>query len=391
MRYINEICQGCGKVIQSDDDIVVCPECGTPQHRECYNAEHKCVNEHLHSDEYEWKPKHQEEMAEPTETVNFEAKKEENQNNEKKVCPLCNYENDGDATVCENCGQPFELFGKSIFPENGDSNPEMKSGNNNYSYGSPFEPESFDEGPETQYYYSPNALDGEKFKAAGGEEFNYNGYIMREEIDGIKNRDLVLYLRTNAVKYYEKFCRIQNGKLSFNWASFVFAPYWFFYRKLHKLGAVFMALTVLLSAFIYPTFAEYMDIVNNSELAEILQMTSDELEDMSDEEFAKYDEELVELSEKVMDLLPNMIIYSVSLILLHIIAGFIADKSYKNKTVADIRRIAPIAENSEKPQQQKYVEYVKSGGTSMAFALLSYGVMYVISMLLTQIIMSGIV
>lgn len=391
MRYTNEICQGCGKVIQNDDDIVVCPECETPQHRECYNAEHKCVNEHLHSDGYEWKPKHQGEMAETTETVSDESKKEENQNNEKKICPLCNYENDGGATVCENCGQPFELFGKSIFPENRDSNSEIKSGNDNYSYGSPFEPKSFEEGPETQYYYSPNALDDEKFKAMGGEEFNYNGYIMREEIDGIKNRDLVLYLRTNSVKYYEKFCRIQNGKLSFNWASFFFAPYWFFYRKLHKLGAVFMALAVLLSAFIYPTFAEYMDIIDNSECVEILQMTSDELENMSDEEFAKYDEELAELVEEVMNLLPNMIIYSVLSILLHIIAGFIADKCYKNKTVADIKRIASIAENSEKPQQQKYVEFVKSGGTSIAYALLSYGVMYAISMVLSQIIMSGIV
>ncbi|MGN1348511.1 MAG: RING finger protein, partial [Acutalibacteraceae bacterium] len=34
MNYNNEICNGCGRKFSEGDDIVTCPECGTPQHRE---------------------------------------------------------------------------------------------------------------------------------------------------------------------------------------------------------------------------------------------------------------------------------------------------------------------------------------------------------------------
>ena len=36
MRYTGETCPVCNKVFQEDDDIVVCPDCGTPHHRKCY-------------------------------------------------------------------------------------------------------------------------------------------------------------------------------------------------------------------------------------------------------------------------------------------------------------------------------------------------------------------
>ena len=64
MKYTNEICQGCGRKFTDEDDIVTCPECGTPQHRECWLKEHKCVNEHLHGEDFEWRPKHAPEKEE---------------------------------------------------------------------------------------------------------------------------------------------------------------------------------------------------------------------------------------------------------------------------------------------------------------------------------------
>ncbi|MBQ7549529.1 MAG: DUF2628 domain-containing protein [Clostridia bacterium] len=55
MEYINQICDGCGRELTKDDDIVVCPVCGTPQHRECYNKNDRCVHEELHESGYVWK------------------------------------------------------------------------------------------------------------------------------------------------------------------------------------------------------------------------------------------------------------------------------------------------------------------------------------------------
>ena len=56
MNYENQICTGCGQPMYEGEDIVVCPECATPQHRECYNKLHSCVNGYLHASGYEWQP-----------------------------------------------------------------------------------------------------------------------------------------------------------------------------------------------------------------------------------------------------------------------------------------------------------------------------------------------
>lgn len=49
MDFKNCFCPVCNKNFTDDDDIVVCPECGTPHHRDCYNTVGKCFNAHLHS------------------------------------------------------------------------------------------------------------------------------------------------------------------------------------------------------------------------------------------------------------------------------------------------------------------------------------------------------
>ena len=44
MDYRGQHCPICGKEFCDGDDIVVCPECGTPYHRECYKTAGHCVN-----------------------------------------------------------------------------------------------------------------------------------------------------------------------------------------------------------------------------------------------------------------------------------------------------------------------------------------------------------
>ena len=56
MDYINEICPVCKRSFTADDDIVVCPECGTPHHRECWGIKNECENSALHGENFEWKP-----------------------------------------------------------------------------------------------------------------------------------------------------------------------------------------------------------------------------------------------------------------------------------------------------------------------------------------------
>lgn len=50
--YENNNCPVCSKAFEQGDDVVVCPECGTPHHRECYNAAGKCANKKLHGTDF---------------------------------------------------------------------------------------------------------------------------------------------------------------------------------------------------------------------------------------------------------------------------------------------------------------------------------------------------
>jgi len=55
LLYINEECPVCGRQFKADDDIVTCPKCGTPHHRECYKSEGGCANGSRHSEGFVYK------------------------------------------------------------------------------------------------------------------------------------------------------------------------------------------------------------------------------------------------------------------------------------------------------------------------------------------------
>ena len=48
MKYTNYKCPVCNNQFTEDDDVVVCPECGTPHHRECYIQNGNCANADKH-------------------------------------------------------------------------------------------------------------------------------------------------------------------------------------------------------------------------------------------------------------------------------------------------------------------------------------------------------
>lgn len=52
--YSEQTCIACNKIFTEQDDIVVCPECGTPYHRDCYHAVGHCINDALHQSGGSW-------------------------------------------------------------------------------------------------------------------------------------------------------------------------------------------------------------------------------------------------------------------------------------------------------------------------------------------------
>lgn len=48
MDFLKFHCPVCNSNFTENDDVVVCPDCGTPHHRECYKKTGKCFNENMH-------------------------------------------------------------------------------------------------------------------------------------------------------------------------------------------------------------------------------------------------------------------------------------------------------------------------------------------------------
>ncbi len=184
MNYSGEFCPVCGKAFLEDEDIVVCPECGTPQHRKCWEENGKCVNSHVHG-EFSWQPS--------TEPVKEQA---EEKNTDEKICPRCSETNSPDAKFCDKCGFP------------------LSAGNFNFNMNTQLPPIYFE-----------------------GEPVNYD-----DEIDGCKISEIAKYVRLNYVKYIQKFLKVAKKKLTFNWAAFFFNPFWYFFRKLYYVGGIFLGI-----------------------------------------------------------------------------------------------------------------------------------------------------
>ncbi len=87
MKYTNYKCPVCQNVFNEDDDVVVCAECGTPHHRECYIQNGKCFNEVKHGTNEPIEVEYQD-VEENNENVIFsvdEASQNESENDNQQV------------------------------------------------------------------------------------------------------------------------------------------------------------------------------------------------------------------------------------------------------------------------------------------------------------------
>lgn len=218
MTYENEICPVCGKAFNENDDVVVCPICGTPHHRQCYLDNKNCKNASLHSESFEWQPSAKDEVKSvevpveaPVDTLG--AQQTDNagkaDDGHKIVfCPKCGKENPAEEPTCRYCGERLYNNGeKGVFSQSV-MLPDMSA----QQFGTPI------------IRISPD-----------------------DTIDGNKVSDVAEYIQLNANKYIPKMYKMEKTgkKTSFNWAAFLFTPYWFFFRRMHTIG--FLLMVVLLA------------------------------------------------------------------------------------------------------------------------------------------------
>jgi hypothetical protein len=196
-------CPVCQKAFNEKDDIVVCPQCGLPHHRECWKQVGHCYLEHLHNTDEQW-------SREKATTQNVESEQPNVEERAYNICSVCGTQNPEYAEFCKHCGSPLEA----------DTN--------------------WQQAPQPTYVeYQP-------FRSS---PFTAEQEHQGEAIDGVTTEDLIAIVGSNTPYYLPRFRKISrnNGKVSWNWAAFFFGPFWLLYRKMYSLGVIVLVLQLLQS------------------------------------------------------------------------------------------------------------------------------------------------
>ena len=262
-KYDGFKCLSCGNAFTADDDVVVCPDCGTPYHRACYEKEGRCINDELHEKGGTWQP-----AEERTEAVSDEPIR----------CARCGQENPPTGLFCNRCGMPLSNSFNEPRPFN--DNPGMHQGANGQPGG--MGQQGYNRAQNPQGGFGPQGMGG--FANPNAMRFDQDS-----DIDGVKLGDLARYVGKNQFSYLTSFIRFGKfgGKVSLNFSALLFPQLYFFYRKMNLIGIIYMILTV---AFSIPTImmmsaAGYLpkisfvteSYVNSSNFAMILNLCSSAL------------------------------------------------------------------------------------------------------------------
>ncbi len=197
-NFTGSKCIVCEQVFKDGEDVVVCPDCGTPYHRECYKQAGKCINDELHESGGSWS-----------------ASKE---NTEGIRCRRCGFNNDSDKLFCESCGTPLHETTQ-----------------------------------ETEDREKKEGTYGENSTNNGRVEFSPFGertvYDKDSVIDGIKLEDYAGYVKNNPFSFLMSFIRFgkYGGKISLNIGAFLFPEVYYLYRKMKVVGVISLIVCAALS------------------------------------------------------------------------------------------------------------------------------------------------
>lgn len=309
MEFKDKRCPVCGVPFQENDDIVVCPECGTPQHRICYERIGKCANAEHHGENFSWNEK--------AESAAF------------AICPHCGEKNAPDAIFCNSCATPL-------------TNNSENSSNRQQ------------EAQSHQYEYGPQGMPFGGFGSFTHDAFYANNGIASTDkvADDVTVGDAEKFVKSNYLYYIPLFRNIKRfGRSRFNFSAAIFSGAWFLYRKLYVIGAVFSALSFLC------IFAEsfFFDVFNNtySNIAQTLGTTGVTSYDIVQYAFTSGNLSTYELIGFIIPPLASFM-----RILIMIVGGCIANRSYYNHSIKRIKKI-----KSESPDDLKEA-LGNAGGTS---------------------------
>lgn len=207
-----EKCAVCKAYLFEDDDVVYCPECGAPHHRECYLALGHCGLAQFHGTENQYK------KPESTET-----EKEEPIAENMVSCSMCGERYPAQQKICPNCNTPstMQTNGRII-------GFDMMGG----------VPEDTDLG------------------------------------NGVTAKEAKKFVATNTHRYIPRFLNFKRGKkTSWNWLAFFTPAGWLVSRKMYLLGAIMAAVEIALVMLSVP-FQAAINTLDYSQTVGFMQMAN---------------------------------------------------------------------------------------------------------------------
>lgn len=311
MTFEHDVCPICGQQFAASDDVVVCPDCGTPHHRACWMQHGGCAHADKHEQGFVWQsaslaaadPGHADETA------------------AYARCPRCGEEVAADALICPECGKKLGV-----------------AADNRFDYNDDFFLRGVDADPA-------------------------------DDLDGFTVREAAMFVQYRVSDYVRKFGRIKEGKKAgWNWAAFFFSPFWFFYRKIRKEGALFLGAVLVLAVFLaiplqkvqqqaLSTVQEYVTIDENTTAEQIMSAIA-----------ALEQPQQQKVQAAVLRYSRAILIYMGALFLPNFAAAIVADSVYKKKIAQDVQSMREFAKNA----QTFRMLALRRGGVSVLGLLVSF-------------------
>lgn len=181
-------CACCKAYLFEEDDVVYCPVCGAPHHRDCYNKTGHCSLEALHGTENEYNPEAQENIKPP-------------EKEKYKTCNICGETYSAELKGCPKCeNTPLGAF--NIY---------------------------------------------QNFDFLGGVPADH---IIEDDITAEQAKKFVLSNTHRYIPKFAILNK--NNKISWNWMAFLFPCGWMLSRKMYKNGIIAGMLSIIASFLTYP-------------------------------------------------------------------------------------------------------------------------------------------
>ncbi len=320
-------CGICNEDFMDNDDVVVCPECGTPMHRQCYVKEKHCPNESLHSENF---------VYEKFENIKNSAKgiSDNNLDNSEVTvsdvitCQYCGEKNKKTAVFCNRCGM-------NIAQTREETNARI---------------------PNSSFSAMMDPLAG----IPSDTEFE----------EDVTAADMACYVRVNTPYYLRAFNAVKSKSNKFNFSAAIFSGVWFLYRKQYKLGGIFLAIDILIFALQYfLTFTFSYPVI--TQILKTLGITS-EIDKITYSQYIEISEYISTLPPQQLIMLALPYISVILFIILAVVLGKIGNKLYYKDCVEKIRKIKLRSVDDNVPSDGIPLMLSAAGGVNTFVALIFF-------------------